>query len=165
MNNNENQKQRTSDASAPRRQPCDKSNADRLLGSLPLVVALPISLIYIELIAHIAAFSEIDSSFFVYATFFSVASGMIMALLCTLFSQKVNYIITLVLLGAATLLCCIQVIYSAFFGDFFQLTTLGMAGNLADYMENTVKVIFANIHWVILLFIPFILFAIFKHFY
>lgn len=161
MNYNENQNGRTSDASAPRRQPEDKSSADRLLGTLPFVVFLPIALIYIELVAHIAAFSEIEPSFFVYATFFSLAGGMLMAVLCTLFSRKINYIISLVLLGAATLLCCIQVVYSAFFGDFFQLTTLGMAGNLADYMENTIKVIFANIHWVILLFIPFVLFAIF----
>lgn len=161
MNYNENQKQRTSDASAPRRQPGDKSSSEKLLGTLPFVVFLPIALIYIELIAHVAAFSEIESSFFVYATFFSVAGAMIMAILCTVFSRKINYIITLVLLGAATVLCCVQVIYSAFFGDFFQLTTLTMAGNLADYMDNTIKVIFANIHWVFLLFIPFILFAIF----
>ena len=161
MNYNENQRQRTSDASAPRRQPEDKSSAERLLGTLPFVVFLPIALIYIELVAHIAAFSEIEPSFFVYATFFSLASGMLMAVLCTLFSKKINYIISLVLLGAATLLCCVQVVYSAFFGDFFQLTTLGMAGNLADYMDNTVKVVFANLHWIILLFIPFVLFAIF----
>jgi len=161
MNYNENQKQQTSDASAPRRQPEDKSRADKLLGTLPFVIFLPIALIYIELVTHIAAFSEIEPSFFVYATFFSVAGAMVAAILCTIFSRKINYIITLVILGAATLLCCIQVIYSAFFGDFFQLTTLGMAGNLADYMENTIKVIFANIHWVILLFVPFILFAIF----
>ncbi len=160
MNYNENRNQRTSDASAPRRQPGDKSPTDRLLGSLPFVVFLPIALIYIELITHIAAFSTIEPSFFVYATFFSVAGAMLMAVLCTFFSKKVNYVITLVLLGSATLLCCVQVVYSAFFGDFFQLATLGMAGNLADYMENTIKAIFANIHWVLLLFIPFVLFAV-----
>lgn len=161
MNNNENQKQRSNDVAAPRRKPVDKDPADKLLASLPFVVALPIALILLEMIVHIAAFSEIDTSFFVYATFFSVASGMVMALLCTIFDRKVNYIITLVLLGAATLLCCVQVVYSAFFGDFFQLTTLDMAGNLADYMDNTVKAIFANIHWIILLFVPFVLVAVF----
>ena len=161
MSYNENQKQKSSAFDAPRRQPCDKDPADKLLSALPFIVALPISLIYLELIVHIAAFSELDSSFFVYATFFSMASGMVIALLCTIFSKKINYIICLVLLGASTLICAIQVVYSAFFGDFFQLTTLGMAGNLADYMDNTVKVIFANLHWIILLFAPFILFAVF----
>ncbi len=159
MNNNQNQNQRTADASAPRRTPSDK--ADKLFASLPFIISLPIALIYIELVAHFAAFSEIDSTFFVYATFFSISGGLVMALLSTIFSKKINYIISLVLLGLATLLCCVQVIYSAFFGDFFQLTTLGMAGNLADYMENTIKVIFANIHWVLLLFIPFVLLAVF----
>ena len=159
MNNNQNQNQRTADASAPRRTPSDK--ADKLFASLPFIISLPIALIYIELVAHFAAFSEIDSTFFVYATFFSISGGLVMALLSTIFSKKINYIISLVLLGTATRLCCVQVIYSAFFGDFFQLTTLGMAGNLADYMENTIKVIFANIHWVLLLFIPFVLLAVF----
>lgn len=161
MNYNENQNQKTSDPSAPRRQPSDKETSGELLSSLPFVIALPIALLFLELIVHIAAFSEIDTSFFVYATFFSIASGMLMAVLCTVFSRKINYFICLVLLGAATLLCAVQVVYSAFFGDFFQLATLGMAGNLADYMENTVKAIFANIHWILLLFVPFVLFAIF----
>ena len=93
MNYNENQKQQTSDASAPRRQPEDKSRADKLLGTLPFVIFLPIALIYIELVTHIAAFSEIEPSFFVYATFFSVAGAMVAAILCTIFSRKINFYI------------------------------------------------------------------------
>ncbi len=161
MNYNENQKQRTSDASAPRRQPGDKDGAERLLASLQFILALPLTLIYLELVVRIAAFKEIGSSFFVYAIFFSIAGGMLMALLCTLFDRKVNYVITLVLLALPTILCSIQIVYSAFFGDFFALGMLGMAGNLADYMGNTIKAIFANLHWILILFIPFVLFAIF----
>ena len=161
MNYNENQRQRTSDASAPRRQPGDKDGAERLLASLQFILALPLTLIYLELVVRIAAFKEIGSSFFVYAIFFSIAGGMLMALFCTLFDRKVNYVITLVLLALPTILCSIQIVYSAFFGDFFALGMLGMAGNLADYMGNTIKAIFANLHWILILFIPFVLFAIF----
>lgn len=161
MNYNENEKQRTSDATAPRRQPCDKAPADRLLASLPFIVALPISLIYLEIIVHLATFSEMNATFFAYVTLFNIASGMVIALLCTVFNKKVNFIITLVILGAVTLLSAIQVVYSAFFGDFFRLTAFGMAGNIADYMDNTVKAVFANTHWLLLLFLPFILFAVF----
>ncbi|MBQ4140092.1 MAG: LTA synthase family protein [Clostridia bacterium] len=161
MNYNDNQYQRSAQKDAPRRRPEDKSPSALLLSSLPFVVALPIALIYLEIIAHLATFSDMDSAFFAYITLFSMASGMIMALLCTIFNKKVNYIISLILIGAATLLCAIQVVYSAFFGNFFQLTTLGMAGNIVDYMDNTVKVIFANLHWILLLFLPFVLFAVF----
>ncbi len=161
MNNNENIKQRSQHSDAPRRKPNDKDPAERFLSSLPFIVALPIALIYLELISHFAIFGELDSRTFVYMTFFSVSGGLVMALLCTLFNKKINYIITLVFLGIATLLCCVQVVYSAFFGDFFRLTTLGMAGNIADYMDNTFKTIFANLHWIILIFLPFILFAVF----
>ena len=159
MNNSTNQKQRTADASAPRRIPRDK--ADRLFAALPFIIAFPIAILYLEIITHIAAFSEIDTSFFAYVTFFSISGGLLMALISTFFSRKINYIISLVLLGTLTLLCCVQVVYSAFFGDFFQLATLGMAGNLVDYMDNTIKAIFANIHWIILLFVPFVLLAVF----
>ena len=160
-NNNipEPQDQRTSSSSAPRRKPKDK--ADRLFAALPFIIAFPIAIIYLELITHIAAFSAIDMSYFAYVTFFSISGGLLMVLLATFFDKKVNYIISLVLLGTLTLLCCVQVVYSAFFGDFFQLATLGMAGNILDYMDNTIKAIFANIHWIILLFVPFVLFAVF----
>ena len=161
MYNNENQTQRTSRKDAPRRLPQDKDPLTKLLSSLPFVILLPLTLIFLELIVHIAAFSEMNSSFFAYATFFSLSSGMLMVLLCTLFDKKVNYVISLVIIGGVTVLCAVQVVYSAFFGDFFQLTTVGFVGNLADYMDNTVKVIFANLHWILILFIPFTLFAIF----
>lgn len=161
MNHNENQAQRSANSDAPRRRPEDKDTSAQLLSSLPFIIALPLALIYLELIVHLAAFSELDATFFAYVTLFSMSGGMLMALLCTIFDHKINYIISLVLIGAATLLCAIQVVYSAFFGNFFQLTTLGMAGNLADFMDNTIKAIFANIHWILLLFVPFILLAIF----
>ena len=161
MYNNENQTQRTSRKDAPRRLPQDKDPLTKLLSSLPFVILLPLTLIFLELIVHIAAFSEMNSSFFAYATFFSLSSGMLMVLLCTLLDKKVNYVISLVIIGGVTVLCAVQVVYSAFFGDFFQLTTVGVVGNLADYMDNTVKVIFANLHWILILFIPFTLFAIF----
>ncbi len=161
MNYNENQNQRTSSAGAPRRQPSDKSPSEKLLSSLPFIVALPLSLIFLEIIVHIAAFSDFNATFFAYITLFSMAGGMVIALLCTIFNKKVNYIITLVLVGILTVLCAIQIVYSDFLGDFFQLTTLGMAGNLIDYIENTIKAIFSNFHWILLLFLPFTLFAVF----
>ncbi len=161
MNNNENIKQRSDNIDAPRRRPDDKDPAERFISSLPFIIALPIALIYLELVSHFAIYSELDPKFFVYTTFFSVSGGLVTALLCTIFNKKINYIITLAILGLATVFCSVQVVYSAFFGDFFQLSTLGMAGNIADYMDNTVKTIFANLHWIILLFVPFVLFAVF----
>lgn len=161
MYNNENQTQRTSKKDAPRRIPQDKDPINKLMLSLPFAILVPLTLIFLELIVHYAAFSEMNTSFFAYATFFSVSSGLVMVILCTIFSKKVNYVISLIVIGAVTVLCAIQVVYSAFFGDFFQLTTVGFVGNLADYMDNTVKVIFANLHWILILFIPFTLFAIF----
>ncbi len=161
MNNNENQIQRSDQKDAPRRRPEDKSPAEKMLAALPFVVALPLTLIYLEIIVHLATFSEMNSTFFAYVTLFGMSGGMIMALLCTIFNKKVNYIISLVLIALPTLLCAVQVVYSAFFGTFFQLTMLGMAGNLADFMGNTFKAIFANIHWILLLFLPLVLFAVF----
>lgn len=161
MNNNENQIQRSDRKDAPRRRPEDKSPAETMLASLPFVVALPLTLIYLEIIVHLATFSEMNSTFFAYVTLFGMSGGMVMALLCTIFNKKVNYIISLVLIALPTLLCAVQVVYSAFFGSFFEFADLGMAGNLTDYMGNTVRAVLANTHWILLLFIPFVLFAVF----
>ena len=93
MNYNENQNQHTNKKDAPRRKPHDKNPIDRLMSSMPFVILLPLALIFLEVVVHFAAFKEMDSSFFVYATFFSLSSGLIMAILCTLFGKKINYII------------------------------------------------------------------------
>ncbi len=161
MNYNENQIQRSDQKDAPRRRPEDKNPSVQMLSSLPFVVALPLTMIYLEIIVHLAAFSELNATFFAYVTLFSMSGGMVMALLCTIFNRKVNYIISLVLIGALSLLCSIHVVYSAFFGNFFEFGDLGMAGNLGDYMANTFKAILTNLHWILLLFLPFILFAVF----
>ena len=155
------QNQRTTDSSARRRKPGDKNTVAKIMSALPFIVALPLSLIYLELVSHLILFSELTSSFFAYTIFFCISGGMAFAVLCTLFGRRTNYIISLVLIGAASVLCCIQVVYSSFFPGFFSLTALGNAGNLADYMRNTILTILANTHWILLLFVPFVLFAVF----
>lgn len=161
MNYNENQAQRSENRDAPRRRPQDKNPIDRLMSSMMFAVTLPIILIYLELIVHLSAFSGMSTRFFAYITLFCVSLGMVIALVCTLFNKTVNYVISLVIIGVLTLLSAIHVVYSAFFGTFFEFANLGMAGNIADYMDNTFRAIFANLHWILLLFVPFILFAIF----
>ena len=160
-NYREDQNQRTSSSSAPRRRPKDKDLASGIMSALPFIIALPLSLIFLEVVTHLILFSEMTASFFAYTVFFSISGGMLLALLCTIFSKKINYVINLVLIGAASVLCCIQVVYSSFFPGFFSLFALGNAGNLADYMRNTILTVLANLHWIILIFVPFILFAVF----
>ena len=144
MYNNENEKQRTNQKDAPRRKPHDKDPLDKFASSLTFAIMLPIVLIYLELIVHLSAFSDISSKFFAYVTLFCVSLGMVIALVCTLFNKKVNYAISLVVIGGLSLLSAIHVVYSAFFGTFFEFANLGMAGNIADYMDNTFKAIFAK---------------------
>ena len=69
MNNNENQKQRTSSSSAPRRKPGDKNTVAKIMSALPFIIALPLSLIYLELVSHLILFSELTASFFAYKIF------------------------------------------------------------------------------------------------
>jgi len=161
MKNNENQIQHSTKNDAPRRRPQDKDPINRLMSSLPFVIAIPLTLIFLEIVVHWAFFSEIDLKFFAYITLFGVSGGLVLALLCTLFNKKVNYFICLIFIGLCSLLCSIQVVYSAFFGNFFKLTDLKSTGNVADYMDNTVATVMANLHWILLLFLPVVLFAIF----
>ena len=118
-NNHSSQNQRTSSASARRRKPEDKDKMAQIISSLPFIIALPLILIFLEIVSHLILFSELTSSFFVYTIFFSIAGGMVLALLCTFLGKRINYIISLAVIGAASVLCCIQVVYSSFFPGFF----------------------------------------------
>ena len=66
-NNNipEPQDQRTSSSSAPRRKPGDKNTFAQIISDLPFVIALPLCLIFLELVSHLILFGELTASFFV----------------------------------------------------------------------------------------------------
>lgn len=150
---------------APRRTPSDKDTSERDFHSILMVMVWPLFTLYLELVLRLLLFGKISGRQFAYSVLFSFSAGLLCAVLTSLFSKKVNYILTLVVSGFITVYFGVQLIYYKFFSGFFYWDLMGEAGNVTAFWRETLSTIFSNWYGVILILLPFVLYCIFgrKH--
>ena len=121
-----------------------------------------IVLIILELFYKIVVFQgiEIDSCINI-ILFSSVFSG-ILCIITGVFNKKINNIITSMIFFIIGLLFSIQIVFYNTFKTFFSLSVLGLGDQLESFMKETIQAIIDNIIYIIVFFIPFILYLIFK---
>ena len=103
---------------------------------------------YKESVINIFLYSMMVSSFF------SLLSGF--------FKNKGNKIIISILLFILAFLFSVQLVFYSSFKTFFSFTVLGLGDQLESFLGSTIKMILQNIFYIIIFFLPFILYLIFK---
>jgi len=144
-----------------RRRPADKDREEIGFHNLCFLLIFPLIFFYLEIVLHISLFKQISGDFFVYSALYGISAGLITGISCSLFSRKVNYILSVTVLSLTTLYFGVQLVYCYFFKDFFYWNLLSVGGNLWQFWRETLGAIWANVFPIILLFIPLILFIIF----
>ena len=89
---------------------------------------------------------------FIVASFYSIITRI--------FKSKVNKIITSIILGILGLIFSVQLVFYQIFTSFFSFSVMGLGDQLTSFIGQTFKCIFSNIHFIILLFLPLIVFLI-----
>lgn len=171
MNNNyhndQNHQSRESGAAsrkgALRRRPADKDRGELLTRDLIFIVSFMLAIFYMEIVFRLARGGNLFGMGrpFAYIALFSFSAGAFLAVLCTFFNEKVNYAITLFLISILGIYFCTQLVYCNFFKNTFCWAQLSAAGDVTQFMDNTVKEIKTALPFIILLLAPAILFAIF----
>jgi hypothetical protein len=92
---------------------------------------------------------------------FSLSAGLIMSLIASFFSEKVNHVVQSVFLSIICLYFCVQLVYSKFFQDFFYWDQLLVAGDVTAFWREILACIAQNIFWLILMLAPAVLYIIF----
>lgn len=124
-------------------------------------MAWPLFMLYLELVLRFLLFGKVSGRQFAYSVLFSFSAGLLFAVLTSLFTKKVNYILTLVISGFLTVYFGVQLIYYKFFSGFFYWDLMGEAGNVTAFWRETLSTIFSNWYGVILILLPFVLYCIF----
>ncbi len=164
MSNNQTSPRADARRTIIRRKPQDKCISNTLYSNVLYMASLPLTFIYLEFVMRISMGGNFSASFFAYAVLFSAAFGIFAAILTTLFPEKVNYVLMLVLLSFICLYFATQVVYLDFFKDFFYWDLLGEAGNVTQFYREALGCITGNIGYILLIFLPVPLFAFFgKH--
>ena len=93
---------------------------------------------------------------------YSIIITSFLSIITGIFKNKVNTIITSVILFIMGVLFCIQLVFYNVFKAFFSFSILGLGDQLHSFMGETFQAIIDNIIYVIVFLLPFILYLIFK---
>lgn len=139
---------------------------------------MPLSVIYLELmfrIYYLACHSSGLGNFlgryfgagFWLSILFGAAAGCLFTLFSTFGKQKTNRVVSLVLLGATSVMFMVYAVYHCSFGTIMKLTLAADTGATAitDFLGNTISAIFSMLWLIILLAVPFALLCIFGRSY
>ena len=130
------------------------ANLDRTSSAFLLALYFAVSLLFLELALHVMAFDEIGS-FVVYAAFSSVAAGIFLAAVASLFGKRGSLIFIWTVMGFAFVYYSAQLIYLKIFGSFFSVSQIGMGADaVTGFFKETVDCVLHNLHRIFLLALP-----------
>ena len=120
-------------------------------------------LVYLEIMFRAIVFKE---NFFsirlIYLILFSIPTVFFLNLISNIFKEKISKIILGIVSGIIIFYFLVQLIFYKMFSIPFSFSTLGLAGGALTYTDVVFDAIFKNIHYIILFFVPLILFIIFR---
>ncbi len=129
----------------------------RLFFRVARIVFFPLLLCYLELILHLVAYRNITVNF-TWVVLFSFGLGSIVTFFTSVFSRKVNAILTYVFTFISTLIFCIELVYFNIFKGFAPISAVKMSGQaVTNFSGGMFEGIRNSIWQLLLLLIPFIL--------
>ena len=121
-----------------------------------------ISLLFLETTFALFVSSTIDFESIINIILFSAILSCILSLISGLFKNKVNSIISSIILFFMGFLFSLQLVFFNTFQTFFSYSILGLSDQLTSFMNETLTAIWDNLLYIIVFFIPFIIYLIFK---
>lgn len=130
---------------------------------LPLVIYFSFLIIYLELVYKVFVLNNVFSINSLTIILFSIPFIMFNTILCSLFSEKVNRGISIILSLFLTFIFVSQYVYYLFYDSIFSVYSVkeGTGQVFGEFFNAIVKMVSDNVLSIILLLIPFILFLIF----
>lgn len=93
---------------------------------------------------------------------YALFSSSIITLLTTIWSEKVNRIINYIIYFVICFWFALEYVFKSFLQTFFSLSMFKLTDQAMGFLGKTLNVIFSNIFYIILFFVPFIMFIVFR---
>ena len=117
---------------------------------------------FLEIMFGLFIFNTIKFSNYLNILFYSVIISILLSIISGIFKDKINTIITSIILFITGVLFCIQLVFYNVFKTFFSFSILGLSDQLNSFMGETFKAIIDNILYIIVFLFPFILYLILR---
>ena len=136
-----------------------------LKNHLKLYLYFFIMVLYMELVLKLFTCKTFFDTGLIFMPLFTLCESLVFKTICSLFSKKVNYILTTVITVVLFILFGTQAVYHGFFDKFlifFSLTAGGADQVITDgILKSTIDAIVSGIPAMLLLCVPLVLFIIF----
>ena len=119
-------------------------------------------LLFLELFFKLIIFKKIEFDSLINIVLLSSITSSIISIVTGIFNKKTNNIIISIILFITGFLFSVQIVFYNTFKTFFSLSILGLGDQLESFMKETIQAIIDNLLYIIIAFIPFILYLIFK---
>ena len=124
---------------------------------LPLFLFSFLSILFIEFVFRIVTIDKFFTTSIIYMFLTSFILAIIISWIAKFFNNKTAKIIFLIILGIISFWACGHIVYKNTFNVYFSLSMLKLADQVMTFWKTTLGIIFNNILYLIIIFIPFIL--------
>ncbi len=118
-------------------------------------------IIYMDICFKFFAFKDLISLSTVYIILFDSAIALILTIIETLFAKIVNKILSIIITIGIIAIYVSQFVYFKFYDAIYSIYSLFHGGQVFEFMDSIMDVVWQNIIPIVMLFIPLILFFIF----
>ena len=119
-----------------------------------------ISILFLEGIFAFSIFDNYEKEGIINIFIYSIILSSCLSIISGIFKEKINRVITSIILGIEGLLFSIQLVFYNVFKTFFSFNMMGLGDQLGSFLKETISSIISNLFYIILLFLPFILYLI-----
>ena len=120
-----------------------------------------ISSLLLEIVFTFIIFNHITLESILNVLLSSCFFAAIFSLLSGIFKDKINTIITSIILFILGVLFSVQTVFYNTFKTFFSFSILGLSDQLESFMSETINAILSNIIYILIFLLPFVLYLIF----
>ena len=124
------------------------------------LVIFSISIIYLELLMKYVVLGKVLDMGLIYLTIFILPVILLLTFISKLFSDKVNMVITFLLMLIITLYFEVQYVFYTLMDTLFSFSTIGLADQALDFMDIVKDTISSHLPIFLLILVPFILLII-----
>lgn len=116
------------------------------------------ALIFLELFFHFTTFSLYQLSNIIIIILLLVPITILNTLLLSLFNNKINFIIGCTIYSILGIYFSVQMVFKRVFESFFQISLISLGDQVLSFGKETILSILSNFHYIIIFFLPLIVF-------
>ena len=119
-------------------------------------------LLFLEGIFAFTMYDTYNRESIINILFYIIRSSAFFSIITGIFNSKVNRIITIIILSILGVLFATQCVFYKIFKVYFSLFNIGLSDQLNSFLGDAVKLIFKNIGYIFLFFIPLIAYILYS---